>query len=444
MITKGELLPKDNGSYIPIDFDVPEGTTKIHIEFDHNPKHTEGQPLPQQISLSIFDPTGIRGEYSRPNAEGLTVGLTEATLGTLAGEIQAGTWTLLMAVHRIMPAVPVSYEVKITLSSEEPSKRAKEWPNPVVSGKGAGWYRGDLHAHSFHSDGSWSITDLIAYAKEKGMDFVTLSDHNTISGLAEHRSYGSEDFVTLGGTELSTFRGHAVALGVQEWFEWRKKDGSVLSVPDLIHNVLAGGAFAVIAHPRDEGDPVCCGCRWEHEDMMPGNVPAVEIWNGIWAERNEEALQLFYSWLNEGHKLVATSGTDMHSRPKDNARGAVNCVYAESFTEKGILAALKQGHSYITGGPELLLDAESQSGERGMMGDSLANETTRLTISWRNVSPATKMRLIVDGKVYKESSCQDKSNVIWSLLANQGKWCTAELRDDNNELWAVTNPIFFH
>ena len=442
MIFEGQLSPADNRSYIRVPFDVVEGTTGIHIAFDHEPKHTQGQPLPQQISLSVFDPQGIRGEHSYRKRDGLFIGLNRATPGSLAGPIEAGPWTVLISIHRIMPGEPVRYRGEISLTAEATEGKPIVWNEPAPSSRGAGWYKGDIHAHTYHSDGSWAIPDLIRYAQKQKLDFVTLSDHNTISGLAEHRSKATEALLTLGGIELSTFYGHAVALGVQEWFEWRKPDGSILTMHKLAQKVLDAGAFLTIAHPRDEGDPQCCGCRWEHVDMMPGNAPAVEIWNGVWGVRNEEALQLYYSWLNQGHKLVATTGSDLHDAPPPDQHRAVNVVYAEAFSEAGIVEALKRGHSYISAGPELRLHATNES-STGMMGDILSKGETSFEVNWKDAHEGVKLRVIVNGRVNLEQPIKAVGELSWQQTMKSLDWCAVELRDASSNLWALSNPLFF-
>jgi len=45
----------------------------------------------------------------------------------------------------------------------------------------------DFHTHSTHSDGSLSPKELVREAKRKGVYSLALTDHNTISGLAEFR-----------------------------------------------------------------------------------------------------------------------------------------------------------------------------------------------------------------------------------------------------------------
>jgi hypothetical protein len=444
-VFEGTLTPADNRRVIPCQFDIPEEATRIHAQFDYSPIHTEGQPFPQQISFAIHDPNGVRGEWSRPTAEGWHVALNSATPGTLPGGLPAGTWTIFLLSHRVMPPVPVSYRLTVEWSNDPIAEGAPHYTHGITPDRGPGWYRGDLHGHTIHSDGSWDIPEFVAYMRGHGLDFVTLSDHNTISGLAQHRSLAEAGFVAIGGTELSTFLGHALALGIHEYFDWRMGTERELTMPELAQLVLDKGRLFIIAHPMAPGDPECCGCHWEHLDMMPGNAPAVEIWNGWWADYNEQGVQLYYKWLNEGYRLVATSGTDIHERPPADAdgRAASNVVYAQSFSEDGIIAALKQGHSYISAGPELLLTATNASGAQAMMGDSLPDEGAMLTVRWKNAHEGDMLRLIVNGTVHETRDAGKTGEASWTLDAGQARWATVELRDASGDMWAITNPIFF-
>lgn len=62
----------------------------------------------------------------------------------------------------------------------------------------------DLHTHSIYSDGSYTPAEIIAEAKKLGLT-VALTDHNTVSGVAEFMKAAEEQGVTsVAGTELST------------------------------------------------------------------------------------------------------------------------------------------------------------------------------------------------------------------------------------------------
>ena len=62
----------------------------------------------------------------------------------------------------------------------------------------------DLHTHSTASDGSFTPTELINYAKNKGIEVLALTDHDTISGISEALEAAEKagiDFVP--GVEIS-------------------------------------------------------------------------------------------------------------------------------------------------------------------------------------------------------------------------------------------------
>ncbi len=77
----------------------------------------------------------------------------------------------------------------------------------------------DLHSHSFHSDGLLSPTALIRRAREKGVDVLALTDHDSTAGLEEARIAAEEAGIELiSGVELSvSWRDqliHVLGLGI--------------------------------------------------------------------------------------------------------------------------------------------------------------------------------------------------------------------------------------
>ena len=77
----------------------------------------------------------------------------------------------------------------------------------------------DLHTHTVHSDGSYTVAELVAAAKEKNLA-IALTDHNTVSGLAEFMFCADAAGVTaIGGTELSCVYGgkefHLIGLFIE-------------------------------------------------------------------------------------------------------------------------------------------------------------------------------------------------------------------------------------
>lgn len=62
----------------------------------------------------------------------------------------------------------------------------------------------DLHTHSIHSDGTYTVEQLIAAARELEL-IIALTDHNTVSGLPEFMEEARRQGVTaVPGIEIST------------------------------------------------------------------------------------------------------------------------------------------------------------------------------------------------------------------------------------------------
>ena len=62
---------------------------------------------------------------------------------------------------------------------------------------------GDLHCHTRVSDGSTGIDDVVLYAKRGGLDFVAITDHDTMAGVSRaeqlgHRCNRGSGIVSLG------------------------------------------------------------------------------------------------------------------------------------------------------------------------------------------------------------------------------------------------------
>jgi 3',5'-nucleoside bisphosphate phosphatase len=62
----------------------------------------------------------------------------------------------------------------------------------------------DLHIHTTASDGTMSPSEVVRYAKEKGLRAIAITDHDTIEGIAEGLQEGSKlGLEVVPGVELS-------------------------------------------------------------------------------------------------------------------------------------------------------------------------------------------------------------------------------------------------
>lgn len=225
----------------------------------------------------------------------------------------------------------------------------------VFQNEGRLW-RGNLHTHSTLSDGALAPDAVIAAYRERGYDFLCLSDHFMERydwPVADTREFREATFTTLLGAEL-----HAPATSAGE--RWH-----VLAVglpPDFAPNgdgedgvALAGrardaGAFVALAHPS-----------WSQLTLDDGlalarTAHAVEVFNYSCLVENDrgDGWYLCEQLLRRGHRLTAIAGDDAHFRQGTrDAFGGWIRVRSVVNEPVELLAALQRGAFYATEGPEL-------------------------------------------------------------------------------------------
>jgi hypothetical protein len=427
-------------------FLVPDGATELAVGFSYRPPMVEGQPGRNLLSLSLFDPNGSRGAGHNRADNNIRLNAAHATPGYVPGPLPPGQWQLVVDTHMVLPGAPPTYQLTIDVSFDPITDKSPDYTKGITPPRGAGWYRGDLHAHTIHSDGHWDVPDLVAAARANGLDFVTLSDHNTIAPLAQMDSLSAPNLLTMGGLELTTYAGHALALGLREWIDWRvcPPAAPVRTMQDIAAVVEAAGGLFVIAHPMSPGDPVCTGCDWQYADMMPGTAHVVEVWNGEWSDYNEDGLALWYRWLNQGHRLVATSGTDAHGPPLSYDRVGFDVVYAESLSETAILGAIRQGHLYLSADNcHVKLKGQTENAQ-GIVGDTLHGTAAQIEIEWGAPAAGDVLRLVADGQLVETITLETAGTHRWTFSIDHPTWRVVEWRDRQGRMRALTNPIFFH
>lgn len=95
--------------YLPVE--VPSGVSALKVELAYEPGGGGGAAL----DLGCFGPDGFRG-WSGGARRSFVISAKAATPGYLAGELEPGTWLVVLGLHRI-PATGVRYEVTAEVSS---------------------------------------------------------------------------------------------------------------------------------------------------------------------------------------------------------------------------------------------------------------------------------------------------------------------------------------
>ncbi|MFF2908183.1 CehA/McbA family metallohydrolase [Paenibacillus sp. NPDC057934] len=233
------------------------------------------------------------------------------------------------------------------------------------------WVACELHTHTFHSDGRQSLAELAAGAKDLGFDCIALTDHNTMTGLAGKEEIERETGLSIiSGMEWTTFFGHMVTIGLDEFLDWRPVGpGDIHAGLSRVHE---RGGLAGMAHPFRAGSPMCTGCYWEFEISDWNDIDYIEVWSTTFAPVKNNNIRAFRLWtekLNEGYRIAATSGRDWHHQdPTDDPLSVTYLQLEEGnapITAKAV-RALSAGRASVTLGPLLELEVTSRGTTYGI------------------------------------------------------------------------------
>src|SRR5580658_4868383 len=264
LVLEGEVHSSQIKTYFEVPFTVPPGVHRITVSF-----HNEGHDQRTVLDLGIADPVRVRGN-SGGNKDHFTISETDATPSYLPGFIPPGVWRLLIAVPNMRPQTISHYQAEIRFNSRE--EDASFTARPLETGRR--WYRGDLHMHTAHSDGSCASESgrmvpcpvflSVQTAAARGLDFIAITDHNANSqneALRELQPY-FDRVLLIPGREMTTFYGHFNIFGVTQFIDYRVTPGR-LDLNTVLRDIRSKGGIASVSHAEAPGGEACMGCRWE-------------------------------------------------------------------------------------------------------------------------------------------------------------------------------------
>ena len=451
-------VPEDKGyvqNYLDFPFDVPEGVGALSLRLQYAPANV-GE-ITNLITLGLYDPHGFRGNAHRSPPDGQVVlSPALATPGFLPGPVIAGQWLAQLAGQVVMPSdPPCTYSLDIDLLPAAEGRRTNRAETPAPPAPAgvakAGWYRGELHSHTTHSDGSLTVQELIAGAQRMCLDFLAITDHNTTSALSQIDQAALNGLLVIPGIELTTFYGHALALGVKDWVDWRTGYQG-WTMEDAARRTHALGGLFIIAHPNDIGTPYCTGCHWDDANFDLALVDAIEVWNDSWqhpGSGNPVNLEWWQRLQSEPRtrRVPATCGGDIHVLDEWGPKAPFIYVYAASLSTADILDGIRQGRVMVSSGPRLSLRLSPGDGAQSAgIGDTLHTKTrhVRLELSWEDAPLGA--RLQVHGKqglIANEAMAKVGARQLWlDALPPQGDRLWAEVYTPDGALSAFTNPVF--
>jgi len=373
----GQVSHRMARRYILLPFTVPMGVRRLEVWYSFD------APLSNHIDLGLFDPRG----YEFPASEGFRgwsgsarehIVVTEhgASPGYLPGPLIPGIWHVLLGLAQVSSS-GCRYCVEVLLSEEEgPLPERGFSAKKVLTGHsrfqirtGPRWFRGDLHTHTQHSDAWCSVGELVAAARRRCLDFIAVTDHNTISHHLDLMAVDASDLLIIPGEEITTYFGHANAWGVRNWLDFRCRSSEEIAM--IFAQAHQEGGLISVNHPNPGGP------GWEFSQSLP--FDCVEVWRGFWQCGNEYSLGYWEALLQKGRRVIAVGGSDTHPFPLPDGTTfdwlgyPTTWVYAKGLTIEGVLEGIKAGHVSISLSPTAarvtLIVRDVKGNSRAMQGD---------------------------------------------------------------------------
>jgi hypothetical protein len=354
------------GPYRYLPFTMPANAARLDVAYTVTALDPTESPVPL-LDIGVFDPGGLhflgphgfRG-WTGAFRDHFFITPQEATPGYRRGDLAPGPWHILLGAAEPLPPSGCRYTVEVVCTTAEADGPPPARPYPVyepgVLRAEARWYKGNLHAHTFHSDGANSVEEMAAEHRRWGLDFGAMTDHNLVNpelALGAH-----PDFLWIPGEEVTTPWGHLNVWGLDQWLDFRCTD--LDGMVEIIRAAHQRGAVTSINHPKDDGPDWTFGA---FPDTM-----AFEVWQAPWFLSNYQSLAHWTALLRAGKRPVGIGGSDLHriSTP-DHPYPYYICnpttwVYAGELSIPAILAGIMDGHVFISAapdGPELYLTVQT-------------------------------------------------------------------------------------
>jgi hypothetical protein len=462
----GVMTRADHEHYREVPFTVPAGTTRLTVDFAYT-----GKDQKSVIDLGVRDPVRFRG-WSGGAKQSFTISDAEATPSYLPGPLPAGTWKLVLGVPNLRAGAEAHYTARVSFEHETSFSGF----SPIPVRPGSGWYRGDLHMHTAHSDGAClsvrrvrvpcPVYKTVQAAHDRGLDFISVTDHNATTqnqALRELAPY-FDDLLLIPGREVTTFEGHANVWGPDGPMDFQLGSPRAPTLAAIQTAVEKAHGLISINHPGQPSGEACMGCGWTVWDTDFSRIQAIEAVNGGsfrlpgGAESAISGIPFWEARLNAGFRITGVGGSDNHDATFDPRLPAAvgrptTVVHAAALSQLAILAGIRAGHVFvdITGSRDKTLEVTASSGGKtAEMGDALAapvGAPVRVSVHVTHAAGAS-LSLAGNGpkpKLADATLGSDDETRTFEVSGDDGRhWLRIDVRAPDGSLWLLGNPIYLN
>ena len=190
----------------------------------------------------------------------------------------------------------------------------------------------DLHVHTNHSDSTSSVEKIIEVARERHLDGIAITDHETVIASA-YTSRLAPDLIIIPGVEIETTEGHILVLGV------KNPPTKGLNAVEVAEYARKKGGIIIIPHP---------------------NIPFLSMREEVIRQVKPDAIEthnaktpFFWHFKEKNIRLAdrlglpKTGGSDAHSH--QTVGDMYTVVDADSRTVEAVLEAVRRGKTQPEG-----------------------------------------------------------------------------------------------
>jgi len=266
--------------------------------------------------------------------------------------------------------------------------------NPMlVTSDGKEVFWGDLHGHTSLSDGTGTVEDYFAYARDvSALDVVAITDHDHwgILQLDRHPEFWEETktqtrrfhqpgrFVTLLGYEWTSWiHGHRHVLYFEDEGEIYSSISPDYETPTQLWDALRGKKALTFAH-HSAGSVIPTNWAFPPDPVLEPLTEIVSV-HGSSEALDSPALivdpipgNFVRDVLDRGYRFGFVGSGDSHDGHPGLAHlvmesGGLAAIISESLTRESVLEALRARRVYATNGPRILLRAALDSHPMGAL-----------------------------------------------------------------------------
>lgn len=192
----------------------------------------------------------------------------------------------------------------------------------------------DLHLHSeFSEDGIGSPKELIKNLKKRGLQGMSITDHNSIEGSLRALKIAPKDFIVIPGVEISTKDGHMIALDVKENIP------KGLPIEETVENIIDLGGTPIVPHIYRN----MSGIKEIKLKSIINKISAIEVFNSCSTPQSILKMVNLAKKLNLG----GTGGSDSHE--PEYAGWGYTVVDTTDFDRDTIVSCIKKKKTWGEG-----------------------------------------------------------------------------------------------